>query len=58
MAKVTAVKALNDFFNKDENGKSIKPVSEFNNELKALSPDEKSELGELAAQAMGNTTRA
>jgi len=57
MAQVTAVRALNDYFNKDETGKTLKSVSEFNTEIKALSADEKTELGGLAAEAMGNTLK-
>ena len=52
--QTTAVKALNDFFN---SGNAKKPIREFNDELKALSPAEKLELGTLAAAAMGNTIK-
>ena len=53
MEKISTVKALNDYFNTDSDGKRIKPISEFNAELKALSPEEKRELAEGAAAAMG-----
>lgn len=57
MESVTVVRALNDYFNKDDNGKTILGVSKFNEEIKALSPDEKNELGSLAAAAMGKTIK-
>lgn len=55
MAEITAVKALNNYFNQGE-GKV--PLSQFAAEVRALSPDEKRELATLAAQAMGDTLKA
>ena len=55
MAQTSALKALADYFNKDENGKNIKPLREFSDELKELTPEEKAELAALAAEAMGQT---
>jgi len=56
--QITAVKALNDYFNKDETGKTLKPVSIFNGEIKALNAEEKQELGEGAALALGCTLKS
>lgn len=55
--QITAVKALNDYFNKTPDGKTIKAVSVFNTEIKALSPEEKQELGAGAALALGCTLK-
>lgn len=57
MAEMTPIVMLTHYFNKDSDGKSIKPVSEWNAELKALTPAEKRELAELAAAATGNTLK-
>lgn len=48
--KITALKALALFFNSGENKK---PLREFADEVKALSDDEKQELGQLSAEALG-----
>lgn len=53
--QMTITKALNAFFNKGEDGKSLIAPSEFLKELKALSPDEKLELATLACTASGWT---
>jgi hypothetical protein len=49
--QMTITKALNAYFNKGEDGKSIIAPSEFLKELKALSPDEKHEMASLACIA-------
>ncbi len=54
MEKISPVKALNDYFNTGDNKK---PLADFAKEVKALNPDEKAELAEGAANAMGKTTR-
>lgn len=54
MAEITVLKALTAYFN---TGESKKPLREFSEELKALSPEEKAELGSLAAAAMGDTIK-
>lgn len=58
MAEITALKALMNYFNRDADGKAIKPLREFNAELKELADDEKAELAGLAAEAMGDTVKA
>lgn len=55
--QTTVVSALNSYFNKTDDGKTIKPISVFNQEIKALSEAEKLEMGTLAAAAMGNTIK-
>jgi hypothetical protein len=52
MEKTSTLKALANYFNVGENKK---PLREFAAEVKALSDEEKAELGELAAAAMGQT---
>jgi hypothetical protein len=54
---ITTVRALNDFFNKDDAGKAIIGVATFNAEIKALSPEEKAWMGAEAAKAMGKTIK-
>lgn len=53
MAKVTAVKALNNFFNSDKATKV--PLAQFASEIRSLSDEEKLELATLAAAANGDT---
>lgn len=57
MATVTVVSALNNYFNKDENGKLIKRIADFNTELKALSPEEKLELAQGVVAVTGDTLK-
>lgn len=51
MAKVTAIKALTNYFNVDA-GK--RPSREWLQEVKALTPEEKRELAELVCVATGD----
>lgn len=44
MAQTTPLKAITSYFNKDENGKSIKPLREFAAEMKELTDADKVEL--------------
>lgn len=53
--QMTQTKALNAYFNKGEDGKSIIQPSEFLKELKALTADDKHELASLACIAEGWT---
>lgn len=53
--QMTVTKALNGYFNKGADGKSLISPSEFLKELKALSAGEKHELAYLACQASGWT---
>lgn len=53
--ETTPLKALAKYFNTGENKK---PLRDFSAEVKALSDDEKLELGTLAAEAMGDTIKA
>jgi hypothetical protein len=55
MAQTTPLKALATYFN---SGPNKKPLREFSEEVKALSAEEKTELGTLAAEAMGDTIKA
>lgn len=55
MAEITVLKALTGYFN---SGEGKKPLREFSEELKALTPEEKLDLGTLAAAAMGDTIKA
>lgn len=50
MEKITALKALRDYFNVGEGKRTL---GEFQAELKALSTEEKAELAAGAAAAMG-----
>lgn len=54
MEKTTTLKALANYFN-DKSAPNYKPLREFAAEVKLLSDEEKAELGELAAAAMGQT---
>lgn len=54
MAEVTAVKALNEYFNKGENKK---PLREFADEIKKLSDDEKRELALGVCEITGDTLK-
>jgi hypothetical protein len=55
MAEVTVLKAMVGYFNSGENKK---PLRDFQQELKALTDEEKTEMGTLAAEAMGDTIKA
>lgn len=55
MAETTTLKALTKYFNSDPATK--KGLREFKAEIDALSPEEKTELGKLAAEAMGHTVK-
>lgn len=55
MAAITPLKAIADYFNKDADGKSIKPVREFAAEVKALSDAEKLELAQGVCAITGDT---
>lgn len=50
METTTSLKALANYFN---TGANKKPLREFAAEVKALSDEEKAEMGMLAAAAMG-----
>lgn len=50
MEKMTVVRALNRYFN---DGAGKRSISEFNQEVKALSADEKVELAQGACDVMG-----
>lgn len=56
MAEKTAVAILNGYFNKGQSNE--KPLREFNEELKALSPEEKKELAEGVCAITGDTLKA
>ncbi len=53
--QMTITKALNAYFNKGADGKSLITPSDFLKELKALNADEKLELATLACEASGWT---
>lgn len=53
--QMTVTKALNAYFNKGADGKSIITPGEFLKELKALTPEDKLQLGFLACHAEGWT---
>ena len=55
MAETTNLKALAEYFNTGPNKKALR---EFAQEIKALTDEEKAELGSLAAAAMGQTIKA
>jgi hypothetical protein len=55
MAEITTLKALTGYFNSGDNKK---PLREFSEELKALTPEEKAEMGAQAAAAMGDSIKA
>lgn len=58
MAETTVLKALQGYFNRDVDGKPIKPLAAFAAELKALSADEKRELAEGVVAITGDTLPA
>lgn len=49
---ITPLKALTDFFN---SGEGKRPMTDWRNEIKALSDEEKAELAAGAAEALGKT---
>lgn len=55
MANTTALKAIAGYFNKDENGKNIRPLRDFATEVKALSDDEKLWFAQEICKITGET---
>ncbi len=56
MAQTTVLKAIAGYFNSDPSTK--KPLREFTEEVKALTPEEKRELAELIVKVTGDTLPA
>ncbi len=56
MAQTTVLKAIAGYFNSDPATK--KPLREFTEEVKALSPEEKREMAEMIVALTGDTLPA
>ncbi len=56
MAQTTVLKSIAGYFNSDPATK--KPLREFTEEVKALTPEEKRELAELIVKVTGDTLPA